>query len=400
MRILFVNPLAGLGGSERSLLDVMLSLRAVRPDIETRLLLFEEGELAEVARELGIDVIVEPLPEALREFGEAGRSGALLRGADLLRALWRAPRFVAAVRHRVNRVAPDIVHTNGMKAHLLAVLLRDRQLVVHLRDFVSERPVSRRLLRALPRRTIVVTNSHAVAEDLRKIAPELHSEVVYNAIDLRAFEPGPSDPNRLPRLAGMTPAEPGTLSVGLVGTYAWWKGHLDFIAAARRVQKALPAAKVRFYVVGGSIYATRGSDITRAELERAVRRESLEGVVGIVPFQSDAPSVYRGLDIVVHASTRPEPFGRIIVEAMASGKPVVVSRAGGACELFDEGHSGLGFTPGDPDDLARAIVRLVSDAELRAALGRAGRQTALERFDRSRLGREVSAIYDRLIARP
>jgi glycosyltransferase involved in cell wall biosynthesis len=399
MKILFVNPLAGLGGSERSLLDVILSLRAARPDIETHLLLFEEGELADVARGHGIGVDVEPLPEALRKLGEASRGGALPEAIALLRALWTAPPFVAALRHRVKSAAPDIVHTNGMKAHLLTVLLRDRRLVVHLRDFVSERPVSRHLFRAIPRHAIVVTNSRAVAEDLRKVVPELPSQVVYNAIDLDAFAPRRRDPDHLPRLAGLLPPEPGTLSVGLVATYAWWKGHLDFITAARRVRETLPEAPLRFYVIGGSIYATRGSDITRAEIERAVRKEKLEGVVGIVPFQSDAPSVYAGLDIVVHASTRPEPFGRTIVEAMASGRAVVVSRTGGASELFEEGRSGVGFSPGDPEDMARAIVGIVFNDALRATLGVEGRRIAEERFDRARLGRELSAAYDRLMSR-
>jgi glycosyltransferase involved in cell wall biosynthesis len=82
---------------------------------------------------------------------------------------------------------------------------------------------------------------------------------------------------------------------------------------------------------------------------------------------------------------------------MASGRAVVVARAGGASELFDEGRSGIGFAPGDPDDMARAIVRLVRDAALRASLGAEARRVAVERFDRSRLGREVSAVYDRLV---
>ncbi len=397
MRVLFVNPLAALGGSERSLLDLVLALRDARPDIESRLLLFEDGELANVATEAGIHVDVEPLPAALRELGEAKRGGALPRGGDLLRALAKAPTFALALRRRVREAAPDIVHTNGMKAHVLSMLLPRRALVIHVRDFVSERPVSRQLFRALPRHAVVLANSRAVAEDVRKLAPGLAIEVVYNAIDVRAFEPGAGDPERLASLAGLPPAEPGTLSVGLVATYAWWKGHLDFVVAAARARQALGALPVRFYGGGGSIYSTRDSDITQLELERAVEREGLRGVVGIVPFQSDAPRVYRGLDIVVHASTRPEPFGRTIVEAMASGRAVVVARAGGASELFDEGRSGIGFAPGDPDDMARAIVRLVRDAALRASLGAEARRVAVERFDRSRLGREVSAVYDRLV---
>src|SRR5687767_11874657 len=134
MRVLFVNPLARLGGSERSLLDLIISLRAARPDIEARLLLFEDGELAEAMRQAGIAVDVEPLPVALRELGEFGRGGALPGGAALVRALWMAPGFVGALRNRLKRLAPDVVHTNGMKAHLMAIAMRERPLVVHLRD--------------------------------------------------------------------------------------------------------------------------------------------------------------------------------------------------------------------------------------------------------------------------
>jgi glycosyltransferase involved in cell wall biosynthesis len=398
MRVLYVNPLARLGGSERSLVDLMLSLRAARPDIESRLLLFEDGELAELVRSQGFNVAIERLPKALRELGEARRADARSGKLELVRGVWAAPRFIAAVRGVLRASCPDIVHTNGMKAHLVAAALRARPLVVHLRDFVSQRRVSRRVFSALPRGTLVVTNSRAVADDLGVVAPRLAREVVYNAVDIEAFRPGPTEPNHLAALAGMPAPDVGTLTVGLVATYAWWKGHFDFIEAALRVRRALPGMPLRFYVVGGSIYATRDSDITRGELEAAVRGHGLEGMLGIVPFQSDASSIYRGLDVVVHASTRAEPFGRTIAEAMASGKAVIVARAGGAAELFEEGRSALGFTPGDPDDLARAIVRVVSDDSLRAALGAEGRRTAVQRFDRTRLGPQVAEVYERLVA--
>jgi glycosyltransferase involved in cell wall biosynthesis len=396
MRVLYVNPLARLGGSERSLVDAMLSLRAVRPDIDARLLLFEEGDLADLVRGHGIDVAIEPLPRSLREIGEARPSTGPSAALELARSAWFVPRFLVAVRKALRASRPDIVHTNGMKAHLVAGALRTRPLVVHLRDFVSQRPVSRRLFQRLPRRTLVIANSRAVADDVRAIAPQLAIEVVYNAIDLDAFRPAPTDANHLATLAGMRLPDPGTINVGLVATYAWWKGHLDFIDAAARVRQLLPAAPLRFYVVGGSIYATRGSDITRAEIESEVRSRGLGDVFGIVPFQSDAPAIYRGLDVVVHASTRAEPFGRCIVEAMASGRAVIVSRAGGAVELFEDGRSAVGFTSGNREDLTRAMVRVLADASLRAALGAEGRRTAVERFDRTRLGQQLSVIYEQV----
>jgi glycosyltransferase involved in cell wall biosynthesis len=158
-----------------------------------------------------------------------------------------------------------------------------------------------------------------------------------------------------------------------------------------------PERELRFYVIGGPIYGTDGSELSSSGLRGIVRELGLEAHVGLVPFQLDVARVYRDLDIVVHASTRPEPFGRTIVEAMSSGRPVVVARAGGATELFEDGVTGLGFTPGSVDELHRKILALVRDGGLRASLGTAGRASALSRFDRSRLGGEILAVYRELV---
>ncbi|HSU38931.1 MAG TPA: glycosyltransferase family 4 protein, partial [Polyangiaceae bacterium] len=138
-------------------------------------------------------------------------------------------------------------------------------------------------------------------------------------------------------------------------------------------------------------------EISESELRQLVSELGLADVVGLVPFQQNAAAVYRGLDIVVHPSERPEPFGRTIVEAMATGRAVVVSRAGGAAELFVEGESALGHQPGNPSDLARAVLELARDEALRARLGTAARAEAEARFDRRRLGREVLASYGELL---
>jgi glycosyltransferase involved in cell wall biosynthesis len=285
-----------------------------------------------------------------------------------------------------------------MKAHALAAFaLRDRPLVVHLRDFASERRLSRHLFRMLSERTMVVTNSRAVERDLVELVPGLRTRVIHNAIDTSVFAPGPADRELLSRLSGLPPASPGTLSIGIVATYAWWKGQRTFVAAAGHLRRALPNRPLRFYVVGGPVYATRGSEISEGELRAAIAEAGVVDCVGLVPFRSDVASVYRALDVVVHASTRAEPFGRTIVEAMASGRPVIASRAGGAVELFDEGRSGLGFVPGDPEDLARVIERLVEDEALRAALGERAREHAVARFDRARLGPEIARVYEDLL---
>jgi glycosyltransferase involved in cell wall biosynthesis len=152
----------------------------------------------------------------------------------------------------------------------------------------------------------------------------------------------------------------------------------------------------RFYVVGGPVYTTAGSQWTEAELRERINACGLASVCGLVPFQSELPPVYRALDVVVHASTRPEPFGRTIAEAMACGRAVVVALAGGAAELVTDGRDALGVAPGDTPALAAAIIRLCGDPESRAALGAAARATAVARFDRGVMGEALLRVYDSL----
>lgn len=400
LRILFVNPLGELGGSERSLLDALSSLRQAEAGVELSLLSFAEGELTDRARGLGVNTEILPLPSALAELGEstadAAGAGAFARAA--LKALRFAPVYGAEFRRRVHDLDPNVLHTNGMKAHLLAATcFRRLPLVAHFRDFPSERPFSRFALPLLRRpRAIVVTNSRAVEADVQRVSPGIRTRVVYNGIDVGEFHPGPRELEPLALLAGLPVPTPDTLIVALVATYAWWKGHELFLDAVARV-RARALRPLRFYVVGGPIYGATRSQLGAAELQAMIAARGLESDVGLVGFQRDIARVYRGLDVVVHASTRAEPFGRTIVEAMASGRAVVVARAGGAAEVFSEGHSGLGYEPGNSEALAQVLLDLVTNGDLRARLGEGARAEALERFDRARLGRELLSAYRELL---
>ncbi len=96
----------------------------------------------------------------------------------------------------------------------------------------------------------------------------------------------------------------------------------------------------------------------------------MTGRVGFTGFIEDNAAAMRSLDIVVHASTQPEPFGMVIIEGMACGKAVIASQAGGAAELFVDGENALAHPPGDSAELARQIERLSGDEGLRSMLGR------------------------------
>jgi glycosyltransferase involved in cell wall biosynthesis len=232
--------------------------------------------------------------------------------------------------------------------------------------------------------------SKAVAQDAQTVLHRVRSTVVYNAIDTTAFTPNGPVAN-LDELAGCASAPPDMVRVGLVSTYARWKGHDVFLRACRLAHAKAPSA--RFYIIGGPIYEGADSQFDHEELRQMCRTLGLDGRVAFVPFQTRIEDVYRALDVVVHASTRPEPFGRTIVEAMATGRAVVACREGGATELFADGADAVGVPPRDEEALANAIVALVTDPDRRRAIGAAARGSAVLRFSRPRLAGQVLRLY-------
>ncbi|HEY2407154.1 MAG TPA: glycosyltransferase family 4 protein [Polyangiaceae bacterium] len=251
-----------------------------------------------------------------------------------------------------------------------------------------------RRLSALHENVRFLANSRAVAQDFRKLSSRADVRVLYNGIDVERFAPGQGDPDWLAGEARLAPPPADCVCFGLVGTYAHWKGHVLFIQAAGALRSRRPDLRLRFYIVGGPIYATQGSQVSVNELLECSARVGVSDCLGFVPFQAEMPRVYRSLNVVVHASTKPEPFGLVIVEAMACGLPVIVSNAGGAAELFQHGENALGFALGDSLALAAQMERLAVDAELRRALGAHARVHAGAHFALDRLGKELAAAYD------
>lgn len=402
MSVLFLSPVAALGGAERCLLDMLAELRELRPQLPLRVITAEDGPLVAEAAALGALVDVVPMPAVIAKTGESrylwkngGRFGrAVNLMSDAVGGALTLPMYLRRLRRAIAAMQPRLIHSNGLKCHLLAGYAAPRAcpIVWHMHDFLSPRPVLSKWLKRLARRpAVAIAISKAIAGDVQRALPGVPIETVYNGVDTVTFCPQ-GDNADLDALAGMPPAKPGTLRVGLVATYARWKGQDVFLDAAAEMARSA-TADVRFFIVGGPIYSTTGSQFSEEELRTLSAARGLSERCGFVPFQTSLAPVYRALDVMVHASTRPEPFGRTIVEAMACGRAVIVARAGGAQELFSDGRDALGVEPNNPAILAGAILRLCRDSALRSQLGFAARQSAVDRFGRRVMGEALLRVY-------
>jgi glycosyltransferase involved in cell wall biosynthesis len=406
MRVMYLCVSAEMGGAERSLFDILASLRRAQPTWPLHLVTAADGPLVRMARDFEVSASVLPFPPSIARLGEAGASdaGMLALGAGLVGAALRSRGYVRGIRHEIRVFEPDVIHTNSLKMHLLGAAAvagrrqtaRPSALVWHMHDYIGTRPMTARLLRWRRRAcATVIANSASVADDVRRVlGEEVPVATVLNAVDLDRFA-GNGACADLDALAGLPPAPPGTVKVGLVSTFGRWKGHTTFLDAVARLPRELP---VRAYVVGGALYSTAGSQHTLDDLRRYALRAGIADRVGFTGFVAHADEAMRALDVVVHASTAPEPFGLVIAEAMACARAVVASDAGGAREVFTSGVDALAHAPGDAGELAARVEQLALDASERRRLGSAGRRTAIERFDRARLARDLGPLYEKAAA--
>jgi len=396
VRIVYLSPSGRLGGAETSLREMLASVRAAAQENELWLVLGEDGPLAGIARNLGARVVVKPFPAALARLGDAGGATSVFQ---LLKSVIATAAYARSLGRLLRQAQPDIVHSNGFKMHLLGAWTRPRRsaLLWHIHDYVSSRRLMRRLLWPFRRRcAAAIVNSDSVGKDLERALPGVRAVRIYNAVDIQRFSPGGASID-LDAAAGLAPASPGTVRVGLIATFALWKGHEVFLEALARIPADVP---LRGYIIGGPIYQTDGSQWSVEELQRKAKGLKLEGRVGFTGFLEDNAAAIRSLDVVVHASTKPEPFGMVIIEGMACGKAVIASQAGGAAELIADGSNALAHGPGDAAALARQIERLSRDEALRIRLGNAGRAAVESHYHGKRLASELLELYGESASMP
>ncbi|MEW6285733.1 MAG: glycosyltransferase family 4 protein [Chloroflexota bacterium] len=247
------------------------------------------------------------------------------------------------------------------------------------------RPFARRILSRERRPALKV--EHALfpsafmqTELQRKGVTPKHSKVVYGAIDTQ------------PYLNVQRAASQETVSLLYVGRLTREKGVHTAIEGVGHLVRHYGVENVKLTVVGDG-----DADYVQT-LRQFVGRARLASFVDFLPAQPKEalPSLYARSDVLLFPSIWAEPFGRVIVEAMASGVVVVGTAVGGAAEILADGENALTFPPNEPEALSRQLKRLIDSPLLRERLAQSARRTAAEKFDLRRMTAEIEAYLQSL----
>ena len=379
MRILFVNHTGLKSGAENATLDLLTRLPCnVEP-----LLACPPGRFADDARGAGLTVrTIYGMDASLR-----------LHYANTPRGVAQLGRMAWDVGLLARRSRAQLVHATSIRAGLAASLHPGPGLpvAVSLHDCLprgAASAVTRRLVDA--RAAVVLANSRHTAQAWRAVTragPPLR--VVYPGIDVARY--AAIDRRRARDRLGVSGNGP---LLGVVAQITPWKGQATAIRALQRVRQRLPG--VELALVGEPKFVERATRYDNyaylRELRALVAALGLETVVHFLGQRDDMPEVMAAIDVLLVPSIE-EPFGLVVVEAMASGTPVVATRNGGPAEIIRDGIDGRLVPPSDAERWATTVSDILLDPVVRTRMTHAGHDRA-RRFSAERYAVEVVAAYE------
>lgn len=239
----------------------------------------------------------------------------------------------------------------------------------------------------------IIANSHFIAGHMRRIygVPINKIRVIHRGVDLSRFDPQKISAERVVALAYKWRLEDGLPVIMLPGRLTRWKGQSIFIDAIKQLDRR----DIRCLLVGDS----QGRDSYRQELERKVKDLGLGEIVRIVDHCDDMPAAYMLSDIVVSASTDPEAFGRVVIEAQSLGRPVIATAHGGAKETVIENETGWLVPPRDVGALAKTIEKALNlNPEERSIVSQKGIANVRTNFSKDTMCAKTLDVYNEVLS--
>ncbi|MCC6454915.1 MAG: glycosyltransferase [Caldilineaceae bacterium] len=383
-RILYVHSSDELYGADRSLLRLVRDLDRSR--FEPIVVLPNDVPYPDraLSREL------EKLDIETHSLGLAVLRRLYFRPQGIFRLLGHGVRSVSQLQRLIQERQIDLVHSNS-SAVLSGALVAQRAGLPHIwhtrEIYAQPRWLGRMMAQLLPAMsTRIVAVSDAVRQQLvADGCPDKKISVIHNGIDLGHFGTHQAARQRLRAEWNIADDE---ILVGMVGRISRWKGQRDFVAAAHRVVAQYP--KARFVIVGD---VPPQQEELRTELLRQISKLQLTERIRLEPFRLDMPDVFSAFDLFVLPSTLPDPYPTVLLEAMASGLPVVATNHGGSREMVTEG-TGLLVPANDPLTLAGALALLLEHPDLRLQLSTQAGKEAHARFGVAAYVQNLEQLYE------
>jgi glycosyltransferase involved in cell wall biosynthesis len=377
LRVVYLDHVAQLSGGEIALLRLLPHL----DEVNAHVILAETGPLVGALDLAGISTEVLPLAEHARDL----RKGNVRRAGVSPSVAAATAAYTLRLARRLRQLQPDLVHANSLKAGFygsLATRIAGIPLIWHVRDRIAEDYLplpAVRLIRYMTRRfaTAVVANSEST---LATLATGSHPIVIYSVL-----------PEVLSDVPVRDRTARGALTFGVVGRLAPWKGQDFFLRAFAR---AFPYGDERAVIVGGALF---GEDDYARRLPLMAEELRIADRVELRGFRTDVWDELSRLDVLVHASLTPEPFGQVVLEGMAAGVPVIAAGAGGPAEMVEHDVTGVLYTPENASELAAALQRM-RDPALRERLSAAAR-TRLGPYAPDTVAAQLQSLYRTVVDR-
>lgn len=287
----------------------------------------------------------------------------------------------------------DLVNLNNSikKNHewILASILAGKKCITH--EMGINQSFTNTAIRFGKKLDAIISVSHAIHDNIKRLGINWdHIYTVQNGIDLTRYELHET-PQQLKTKYNVPKGAP---VIGVLGNIRRWKGQETVVRAVPKIKEKFP--DVRCFLVGAVINDEDGKKFEKL-LFSLIKKFNISKNVIFTGFQNNPLDYINLLDVFIHSSIDPEPFGIVNLEAMYMKKPIISTTIGGPVEIFVNGESAVLIEPGDPVKLADTVVDLIKHPQKASKMGEAGYERLFKKFTLEKMVNNTVKIYNKVL---
>ena len=379
--IMYLHAGAELYGADIVLLELVKGLD--KNEFNPIVVLPNEGPLVNKLKEQNIQVEIMPYPILRRQY---------FNPTGIIKYIFNYFKYSKELVSFCKNKKIDLIHINTSAVLEGCYLKRKTKLpiIYHIHEILtSPRVLIDFIFKRIAKHSdMVVCVSNAVKDNVKRITniKDDNITVIYNGVDNDKFNSN----NEIEYLRNEFNISKDDLVVGMIGRVNAWKGQKDFIQAMNVVFERNKNKRIKALIVGGVF---EGQEWRMEELKKLINQSKFKNQFIISDFRNDSANVHNLIDIFVLPSTNPDPLPTVVLESMASGKPVIGYRHGGICEMVKENYNGLLCEPLNVNELANAIDSVVVNDKMKNEFGLNASRRQKEMFSLDSYIRNFSDLY-------